>query len=247
MNNVILHHHADETAWQTHDIHDLKKVITPMETETYSPVSHFDFASRILKYSAATVREATFMLTNDDQRMFGHFLLDDLWHDKAKTLILRNSHDRSVAAFVGGGSYTFLCTNLAAHAQYSIRVRHTGNPWERIMEQLPELFQQLQLDHKRAQIRFEKMSRTHLSLQAGESIIIEAARENRGIIPPSKVIEVANEWRYPTFDYEHIPHQSLGYLFEAFTSTALHGINPVRNTNKTLALNEMMDEVLEHV
>jgi len=134
------------------------------------------------------------------------------------TIGIRNSHDRSVAISVVGGAHTMVCSNLQIVGEHEMHRKHTVNMYMDLDPMVVRLIQDVTNGYAPYIEQRAFWQQAALNIDEGDMHIIGAAR--KGIIPPSKVVEVSDEWHNPNFNYGNKQRCFHDWL-ESFTATAL--------------------------
>ena len=219
--NLILHCGAAEVPRRA-----LAYVPTPAATETWRPVPHEEFVSRVEwelpRYGLDIVNEAH-ALTHDGSRYFGLIQVQNGCNspDYSWVLGLRNSSDKTLTAGLVAGSQVFVCDNLAFSGEVSVSRKHTSY----ILEDLPGLIGnalgRLLLMFKSQDQRVERYRATRLNDGDAHDLTIKAL--DSGVVCASKIPELLKEWREPR--YREFEPRTVWSYFNATTEVlkgALH-------------------------
>lgn len=157
---------------------------------------------------------------------------------------LRGSYNQSLARGLAVGSRVFVCDNLAFSGEVTFKTRQTTN----INDRLPALIggavgQLLDLSHLQDR-RFDAYKNRELKPRWGDAAIIECVR--RGVVNPSQVGRVIEEWDTPCHD----EHAADGYNAWRFHNAVTEAIKPkngraavLQNQDRTIKLTSFLDEV----
>jgi hypothetical protein len=229
----------------------LTGIVLPPATDTYMPIGHdtvVDLAEDRLAQAGFRFGAQAHALTHDGARYFGLVELMNGCDNEEYAMIaaFRNSIDKSFPAAMGFGSHVFVCDNLAFTAEIKFSRKHTVH----IMRDLPNLIggavNQTQLFKVNQEARFECYQEFRIrSTIRADHIILDMLR--RGAINTSRVQKVMDEWDNPSYD--HGP-KTAWRMFNAATQALkpankgvpLHDLPP-----RTIALQELLDEVVGFV
>ena len=220
--NLILHCGAAEVPRKA-----LAAVPTPAATETWRPIPHEEFVSRVEwelpRYGLDIVQEAH-ALTYDGSRYFGLVQVahEGLEHSDYSLVIgLRNSHDKSLPAGLVAGAQVLICDNLSFAGEICLARRHTPN----IMRDLPSLvgdaLGRLLVMFRTQDQRVERYQATPLDDADAHDLTIKAL--DSGVVCASKIPELLKEWREPR--YREFEPRTVWSYFNATTEVlkgALH-------------------------
>ena len=221
--NLILHCGAAEVPRKA-----LAAVPTPAATETWHPIPHEEFVSRVEwelpRYGLDIVQEAHALTHDSGSRYFGLVQVahEGLEHSDYSLVIgLRNSHDKSLPAGLVAGAQVLVCDNLSFAGEICLARRHTPN----IMRDLPSLvgdaLGRLLVMFRTQEQRVERYRATRLSDADAHDLTIRAL--DSGVFCASKIPDVLKEWREPR--HEAFRPRSLWSWFNASTENlkgALH-------------------------
>ena len=251
--DLILHSGAREV---TRDM--VRAIPTPEATDTWTPIPHaelIDLTLSNLTDSGMRVIEERHGLYKDGARYFGVFKLGgdtprvnindvvdatirratDEPQDWAMAVGLRNSHDKSFPANLLGGSWVFVCDNLAFNGEIKLVRRHTRF----IMRDIPNLVSRAvaTLVEKRGAIaqRIEIYKNTELVERDAHDLLIRAL--DARAITGSQLPKVLDEWRKPRHE-EFEPRNAWSFVNAA---TEVLKDSPALLPARTMALNGVVD------
>ena len=220
---------------------DIKRVNTPMPTESWVPIPHMDLIQRVehtLKANNLTIGSQAHSLSHDGMRYFGLMEIQGRATDPdyCWVLGLRNSHDKTFPAGIIAGSSVFVCDNLAFSGEVKIARKHTRF----ISRDLPFLVQQaigqlLQKWHDQ-DVRIAAYRNTTLMDRDAHDLVIRAT--DVGACSNRLVPVVLREWRESRHEQFH--DRNIWSLFNAFTEALKDGDLAVL-PKRTEALYALMD------
>jgi len=174
-------------------------------------------------YGLGVVDEA-YGVTHDASRFFGvvevePVLEGELLPAKDYRLMvgLRGSHDQSISRGLSVGSRILVCDNLAFSGEVVILTRQTTHIADRLPKLMRDAVAQIPklADHQHQ--RFEAFKTRQITPRQGDAAIVEMVR--RGIVPPSLVGKVIEQWDEPKHP-EHAAHGwSIWRLHQAVTES----------------------------
>lgn len=135
MDGILLHRGGELI---TRDQLDLIKM--PEPTDTYTPVSHYELADKMLTMSQDILRDYVLAGENYAVARQGNQLFAVLKFIKYQdehmglSIAFRNSYDRSMAIGMAIGATVFICDNLALSGEIVVMRKHTKNVWVELEE-----------------------------------------------------------------------------------------------------------------
>jgi len=215
---------------------------TPRSTHTWYPLPHGSLIGQVeeqLLSAGFTINAEAHALSHENHRYFGvlQVTVDNREErDYCWVVGLRNSHDKTYPAGLVAGSRVLCCDNLAftgevrisrKHTRYAVRdLRHLTS---RAVGQLGERFRGL--DDRIARYREHPLD----DVRAHDAVVRAL---DCGAIPASRVPDVLQEWREPT--YEDFQPRNAWSLFNAVTETHKR-INPNTALARSEALHGLFD------
>lgn len=220
---------------------------TPPPTETWTPIPHgllFEETLRSLTSNGLVVTEEKHALYRDGARYFGLAKLGlaprpDLGivpEDWALAIGLRNSHDKSFPANLLGGSWVFVCDNLAFSGEIRIARRHTKNIERDIPNLVARAVAQIASGRKLEEERIEIYKSNTISNMRAHDIAIQAM--DARAITTTQLPRVLEEWRKPR--HAEFEPRTAWSLYNSFTEV-MKGVGPGALANRTMALTGVMD------
>lgn len=234
MKGLMLHCGGREVSLET-----IAGVETPQSTETWTPVAHatvIDSVKHFLDQSGYTVTSEAHALARDGLRYFGLMEIANPNTEHAMVAGVRNSHDKSFPAALGIGSRVFVCDNLSFSSEIVLSRRHTKNVLRDLPMVIARAVGQLGEQWLKQEQRFDAYKSYDLSSTLEVHDLLIRAVDNK-VIPKSKIMDVAEQWRNPNHD--EFSNRNAWSLFNAFTEV-LKG-NVIENAKRTQALHGMLD------
>ena len=119
------------------NLEDLKTFKLPEETDTYNPLSHFDFADNVQNiakdlWSGYELTGQQHAVTSEGKRYFGLLTYTEKGNitgtdDLSRAIAIRNSYDKSMGAGIALGATVFVCDNLMLSGEVMRLRKHTKN------------------------------------------------------------------------------------------------------------------------
>lgn len=235
---LMLHAGATEVAYD-----DLRAVATPPRTDTHVPVAHHEIVE-LMRYSLGfyghEVVDEHHAVTEDGARYFGLLSLRSTYGDYTDTVGLRNSHDKRFPIGIAFGSRVFVCDNLAFHAEYVVRRKHTANAKRALPSLVGELIEPLALEREAQHRQFLTYRETPLSDNQADLAIMQMFRQ--GLLNVQRIAAVVDLWEKPAHDWGE---KAAWRLFNAATF-ALSG-KVVEQSDLTPRLHKIIDATCQSV
>lgn len=216
-------------------------VVTPQSTDTWQPISHETIiatAQAALASRGLMVKEEGYGLWAGGQRFFGVLQVENgqRYTDHGMLVGLRNSHDKTFPAGLAIGSIVFVCDNQSFSGEVVMNRKHST----RIMVDLPGLVDRaierlLGLGKYQEQRIAAYKEAPLLETPKVHDLVIRSL--DAGVIGPTKVVKVLQEWRAPR--HEEFADRTLWSLFNSFTEVlkGSGGLLP----QKTMRLHKLFD------
>ncbi len=218
----------------------LRNVITPEATESFTPIPHFqlvDLAHQAMQEAGLTVEHEEHAIARDGLRYFGGFAVTgrDLQADDRKMVIgLRNSGDKSFAASICLGTSMMVCENLAFSADIKLARRHTINIFADLPRVLASAVARATGHWAKYTERIEAYKRTEC--EHAERLAVQLA--DCKAIPSSQVYSVVQEFRNPR--YEEFKGGSLWSFYNSVTEN-LKNSDLSKLPSRTMMLESILD------
>ena len=245
-------------------IDDLRLMKTPAPTATHFPVPHYDVMMEQLEQLDATgYKWDNLEIGVSHETMRSFWIMDILSDTVAKGWNSvwggRNSHDKSYSLLFLAGLGTWICANLQFTGEVEVSSKHTKHIFDRLKRMVTKgLFELTQFDaineervtaYKDYHLPQEEWSyveeedSTAVKYKSSEFIhdfVIKSM--DRGVIAPSAVKSVLDEWRIPRFE-EFAPRTAWS-LSNAYTESFKKYSNPHQLFQRGMSLTAMVDELI---
>jgi hypothetical protein len=202
---------------------DLLLLSTPEATDTFSPISHYDFvtlivevAMRMLTGAGYTLMDLSLRINHTGLRLFGYATFQQEETDLRLAVGFRQGLDKSMSAGVAIGGQVVVCSNLCFSGQEVLLRMHRGDVIaalrRKIMDCLfdaPDHFRSLQ--HDVAAMRSgwitDKDAYQAMGLMFGQKVLM-----------PTQLTKVRTEWLEPSHDHDRGDRdRSIWSLYNAVT------------------------------
>lgn len=238
MNGLTLH-----CGGQLQTREEVFAVALPKATESYFPLSHESYITRIEKQLAVEgilIKDQKFALAKAGQRLFGLMELEFRevgLHDHGMILGFRNSYDKSITTGLCIGARVFVCDNLSFHGAHLTFLRkHTANLMRDLSWMLAETVAKLPEYFEAQSTIFRRYKELPLENKEVHDLVIKLYDE--GGLNVTHIPGVLKEWREPG----HLPFQDSrnGWrLFNAVTETVKGDLWAL--PNRTRILHNVLD------
>src|SRR6056297_3648375 len=121
------------------NVHDLKEVPLPEQTDSYKPVGHYDLAMNLAEIARDLLKDFDYVksqygLARNGNQMFGIHTYQDHSTELGLSIGFRNSYDKSMSVGIAVGASVFVCENLCMTGDITIMRKHTQNVWNDLEE-----------------------------------------------------------------------------------------------------------------
>ena len=126
-------------------LEELLEIPEPQETDTYTPLNHYDFAGSVLSVASDLLGEFQldsdqYALSSGGQKMFGVITYKKAYQSHNEPIKLsvgiRNSYDRSMSAGLTIGGSIIVCDNLIFSGDIVVMRKHTGDIKSDLQDQI---------------------------------------------------------------------------------------------------------------
>ncbi|REL37877.1 DUF932 domain-containing protein [Rhodohalobacter sp. SW132] len=227
------------------NLEQLLAIPEPEQTETYTPLNHYDFAVNVKTLASNMLRDFTFAkeayaLSASGNKMFGvlSYASKSTSDDDPLRLSIgiRNSLDKSLAAGVAVGTSVIVCDNLMFKGDVTVLRKHSGNMHEELMDQVVTAIYKSQ--HQYSQLCFDAARMMEITLDKRSSYEYLGILTGEGILSPTQSTKAFKELDNPS--HPEFEKSSLWSTYNACTE-ALKSTPPqsmVRNHSRLHALTE---------
>ena len=240
MEGMMLHRGGQEVNRQELDLIQL-----PPETESYTPVSHYHLADKLLTISRDILTDYTlvgekYALARQGQQMFAFLQFKNTETDMGLALGFRNSYDRSMSVGLAVGASVFVCDNLALTGDIAIMRKHTKNVWTALEDLAISTVYKSQKNYQKLVADAERMRAVGLDDQ--QAFALMGKLFGNEIISPRQITVIRDEWLKPTHQ-EFAPRNAWSF-YNAVTES-LKTCPPVTIMEKHLQLHRSFENILE--
>lgn len=198
MSDLIAHRGAQIV---TRDALDL--IPLPEQTETYVPVSHYDFAAKILALGQEILRDyaisgETYAVAKNGNQLFA---LINYKQDNAEmglSIAFRNSYDRSMSLGLAVGANVFICDNLALHGEIAVMKKHTKNVWVELEDIAIATLYKSQRNFD--QVVADSQTLKSIPVNDDDAFRLMGVLYGHDIIGPRQLTVVKDEWLKPSHE-----------------------------------------------
>jgi len=240
---------------------DLNKMETPPPTATHYPLSHYEVLSEQLDQLDAcgyTWKNLEIGVSHETMRCFWILDIENPTVGKEWNNVWggRNSHDMSYALLFLAGLNTWVCSNLQFTGEVKVSSKHTKHIGDRLKRMVTRgLFELTQFDaiNEERIAAYEAFplpeenqvqnldTATYVSSPFIHDFVVKSM--DRGVISPSSIKRVLDEWRAPSFP-EFEPRNAWS-LTNAYTESFKKYSNPHQLFSRGISLTSMIDELVE--
>jgi len=199
--NLMLHAGGEELS-----LDELKKLPTPPATNSFTPISHYDFVALIQDTSDKVLTPQGYHLDNvkvatvkDHMRLFGTMTFQKDRGDMKLAIGFRQALDKSMAAGIALGGNVTICDNMMIVGQEVVVRKHTGDIHGKLRDKIvltlfdvDSVWNGIQEDH-------QKMVNVRMSDDAAFSHYGRAF--GHGLLGPRHFTDCIDEWKKPKFDH----------------------------------------------
>lgn len=216
---------------------------TPPPTGSHHPIPHRSLVERVTDHVQRvgyTVNRREYGLSHDGARMFGLLDLANgcAGSDRAWSIGIRNSHDKTFVAGLCLGFRVFVCDNLWFSGEVTIARKHTrwiNRDLDRLVAEAAGKFAGFRASEEQ---RVAAYKGTELTDPQVHDLLVRSV--DARVIANSYLPKVLGEWRQPS--HEEFRPRTAWSLQNAYTET-LKGGNPLALPPRTMRLRALLDEV----
>ncbi len=203
---------------------DLKTFDIPKETNTYSPLSHFDFATNVTNvakdmWSGFELTSQQHAVTGEGKRYFGLLTFQEKGNklgldDLSRAIAIRNSYDKSMKAGIALGATVFVCDNLMLSGDVVRLRKHTKNIHADLEDSIISVLYKFKDTLKVLKKDKDALSQVEIHNNLAYEILGYMLGNN--IITPRQFPKAKREWLKPTDDC--FTDRNLWSLYNAVTA-----------------------------
>jgi len=226
-------------------LEDLKSVPLPEETESYTPVSHYDLAMNLAEISQDllkdyTFRKAQYGLARNGNQMFGVHMYQNGSDEMGLSIGFRNSYDKSMSVGICIGASVFVCDNLAFTGDITVMRKHTTNVWKDLEEMMITTVYRSQ--HNFLRIVDDSRKLKEIPMENDHAFAMMGRLFGYNVITPRQLPVFRREWLKPK--HADFQPRNMWSLYNAGTE-ALKSCPPNRILEKHLKLHELFTEFIQ--
>jgi len=185
---------------------ELDLIPVPPETETYTPVSHYGLANKLLTISrniltGFTLSKESYGIAKDGKQLFGVLQFSNTADDIGLAIGFRNSYDKSMSVGLACGASVFVCDNLAFSGNITIMRKHTKFVWKELEDKAVVTCYGAQHNYKEILDDVEKFKALPFDTDMGFSHM--GVLYGKDIISPRQMAVAKDQWlkpKYPDFE-----------------------------------------------
>jgi len=185
----------------------LDLVEMPEATDTYTPVSHFQLAERLLTIGQDILTDYTlagegYVLARKGNQLFAALNFKNSSTEMGLSIGFRNSYDRSMSLGLAVGANVFVCDNMALSGDITVMKKHTKHIWDSLEDvAIATLY--------KSEKKFHQLIEDAEAMKARELVTEDGFRTmgmlyGEGILSPRQLPVVKDEWLHPRHaEFEH--------------------------------------------
>ena len=212
----------------------------PEATESYTPVSHYHLADKLVNISTDILRDyalvgENYAVARQGNQMYAALKFQKEASDMALSIAFRNSYDRSMSLGIAVGASVFVCDNLALQGDIVIMRKHTKNVWNELEDlAITTLY--------KSQRRFDQIvadaeAMKQFPVADAEAFKLMGLLYGLDIVSPRQLTVVKEEWLNPRHDA--FRERSLWSFYNACTES-LKTCPPVSVMEKHIQLHNTL-------
>lgn len=238
---LLLHKGGEEVKKE-----DLALIPLPLETESYTPVSHYDLANSLSTIGQDILTDytlvgETYALARQGQQMFAFLKFQSDQQDTALSFAFRNSYDRSMSIGFAAGLSVFCCDNLALNGDIVVMKKHTKNIFLSLEDSAITTLYKAQLQYKG--LLRDKSRMSQITLTNDEVFRAIGLLYGRGVISPRQIPVIRDEWLKPS--HQEFEPRTMWSFYNSVTE-ALKTTPPLSIMERTIKLHNLaMGEIIE--
>lgn len=240
LEGMMLHRGGFEVKRQELDL-----VPLPEETDSYTPVSHYHLADKLLTISQDILTDYTligekYALARQGQQMFAFLQFKNSETDMGLALGFRNSYDRSMSVGLAVGASVFVCDNLALTGDIAIMKKHTKNVWATLEDLAISTVYKSQKNFQQLVCDADRMKGFPLTNEGAFGLM--GVMFGKEIISPRQISVALSDWNRPY--HEEFKPRNLWSLYNCFTE-ALKTSPPISIMENHLKLHRAFQPIIE--
>jgi hypothetical protein len=235
MNGMILH-----SGGKVANRGELDLITLPEQTESYTPVSHYHLANKLLTVSQDLLSDyalvgENYALARQGNQMFAilKFQRKDEKGELGLSFAFRNSYDRSMSLGFACGASAWICDNLALEGKIVVMKKHTKNVWDSLENDAITTLYKANQSFLRIEEDAGKMK--SVGFHNEQAFRAMGLLFGKDIISPRQLTVLKDQWLKPAYD-EFQP-RNLWSFYNACTHS-LKTTPPVYAMEKRVQLHE---------
>ena len=180
---------------------DLDLIPVPEETDSYSPVSHYHLADKLLTVSQDLLADFTlvgenYAIARQGQQLFALLKFKRESSEIGLSVAFRNSYDRSMSVGLAIGASVFICDNLALHGDIAVMKKHTKNVWNTLEDLAIANLYRAQNKYEKVLLDAERLR--GISIDNHDAFQLMGVLYGHDIVSPRQLPVVKEEWLRPS-------------------------------------------------
>lgn len=223
-------------------------VETPVATESFQPIGHFELVQetqRAIEAAGLIIVDEEHSLARGGLRYFGGFALTGAGidgTDRQVVLGLRNAHDKSFAAAVCIGNRMMVCENLCFASDVKLARRHTVNILRDLPRVLSDAVGRVVSHWNDMGQRIVRYQETEISEKVVADLLVRLV--DCKALPARDIYNTMMEFRAPR--HEEFKGGTLWTLYNAITEN-LKGGDLSKLPFRTMTTQSILDPLAGHV
>jgi hypothetical protein len=211
----------------TRDQLDLIKL--PDSTDTFTVVSHFDLANRVLEISNNIIRDyalvsETYGIARQGNQLFAVLNFKGEEPDMALSVAYRNSLDKSMAIAVATGASVFCCSNLSISGDIVVMRKHSKHVFDDLEDLIiSTLYKSM---HRYQEIVADASLLRGKPLSDDDAFRAMGLMFGRDLIGPRQLTVIKDEWLKPS--HVEFTDRNLWSYYNAVTESLKSTPPPLR-------------------
>lgn len=224
MNKLLLHKGA-----QPATIDEVNSIPAPAHTNTWAPIAHGDYIQIVkdeIEAQGWGIQSQEYGLKsgklNEDEvvgaKLFGIIELEPHKSDSEFSMCfgLRSSIDKSIPIGLFWGDSMFVCDNMMYSGEGELIKKHYPGNMAELTSQVADVVEDIDKKAKQRELTYEFYKSVHFTSDKFNDLAVRAMM--KGVLPPSKMRELVNEWVNPR--HKEFREPTLFNAMNAFTEIA---------------------------
>jgi hypothetical protein len=184
----------------------LKLLPTPPATETFSPISHFDFvtmiegtADKVLSPQGYVLDDLSLKTDRDHKRIFGAMTFQKDRSDLKLSLAFRQSTDKSMAAAIAMGGRVQICSNMIISGKEVVFRKHTGDIRGALKDKI--ILTLFGADDAYDELQRDQEAMVSVPIGDDPAFGYFGVAHAHGLLSATQFGQAVSEWKEPMFDH----------------------------------------------